>query len=249
MYAQTAQAKENKSSVPSNGTSPMKLGLGSRVQLLDNRPQAVKQRKIQEMTNNSSGQSVTQRAAIYKKSVAGLPHWEVTALDAEAGQRYQIGFANPRALTDTSGSVATKSGSPSGFGGEGEVRWTALNEGTQAKGGYTRVVQSNNGDADDGTLLPFIPRNGTRRTYRLTSNNCQHFVSDAWDRAGLAPAARNYLTIGKETGSNVNSGLIGGGLGLLGAVMLGGAAVASLPALGAGLVGAGIGMGINKMMQ
>lgn len=54
MYEQVEKSKENKSQSVENKFSQRQSGGGSTFQFVDNRPEAIVQRKLQEMTNNSS---------------------------------------------------------------------------------------------------------------------------------------------------------------------------------------------------
>jgi hypothetical protein len=192
---------------------------------------------------------------------------------ASDGAYVQIGFANPRAWSAMSGSVSTKgSGSSSGIGGDGEVNRTNLTAGTTYKDDYTPVETStgetNANDkpnsrpeagAEDGrydawqiedvNLGAALPAHKARMPYRLTSGNCQHFVARAWANTGLTPDVNQHLTVSEEGGQTLN-GAIGGGLGATGAALgmaaLGGAALLSLPMLGAVAAGGYIGHQIGK---
>ncbi|AFY33603.1 DUF4157 domain-containing protein [Calothrix sp. PCC 7507] len=205
---------------------------------------------LQKVTSDSE---VIQCAKVYKKWVLGLPHWEVVfqSKDIESGNPclWQVGFANPTAIKDTSGSVGTKSGSPIGYGGEGEVHWTKLNPGKEVKGGYQFILEDSSQGACDSQLESALPKDGTREKYRLTSNNCQHFIVNAWKDAELSPDLESYLTMSKNTGDYVNSGLLGGLVGATGAVLIGGATVLSLPTLAVGAMGAGAAMGALKYLS
>lgn len=178
----------------------------------------------QAQPEGSAQNKTVQMATLCKiNALHVLPHWEVVAEGTVSGDsaRWQIGLANPRATTGTSASLSTKPGSSSGCGGSGEVRWTRLKGDSLMKTGYTRVQESvHDDDADrllaDQDLLDRLPPDGTRKTYRLTSKNCQHFLVDAWRAAGLAPDIEHHLTLGEEAGHDLNHALVGsiGGLGL-----------------------------------
>jgi hypothetical protein len=65
MYEQVEKPKENKSQSVSNGISQMQSSGGSTFQFVDNRPEAIAQRKLQEMANNShQAKQVTQLQAM-----------------------------------------------------------------------------------------------------------------------------------------------------------------------------------------
>lgn len=176
---------------------------------------------VHSLKKASAVAGAVQLAIVYQKDIFGfLPHWEVVARGMddngtkERDVLWQVGFANPIRFGDTLESVGTKSGSPSGWGGEGEVRWTKLRDGAASKGGYTEIARSHD-DEHDQLLLDASPRNGERRPYRLTSKNCQHFVVDAWNAAGLTPDIAPLLTLSKEGGARLNTGLaVGAGLAL-----------------------------------
>lgn len=53
MYAQVAKPKENKSSADANSAAQKKSGRKQGIGFVDNRPEAIAQRKLQEMANNS----------------------------------------------------------------------------------------------------------------------------------------------------------------------------------------------------
>lgn len=166
--------------------------------------------------------NVIQRADLLKKNVYGLPHWEVLLKEGGQNKYWQVGFANPRASAETIESVGTKSGSPSGYGGEGEVNWTERKSDVP-KVGYTVILTDKENGAKDAALFNELPKKGTKLQYRLTSHNCQHFIVDTWEKAGLEPDIAKELTLSKETGEKINTGLIAGLLG---------AGVISLLALG-----------------
>lgn len=70
MYAQVEKPKENKSQSVTKGLSQLQSGGESTFQIVDNRPEAVAQRKLQEMANNShrDNRSQQKEQLIQKKS-------------------------------------------------------------------------------------------------------------------------------------------------------------------------------------
>lgn len=208
------------------------------------------------MADGQTGGGVAQLAKLYKKKVYGLPHWEVTFLWNEKADPenpgkpvlWQVGFSNPTASSDTSSSALTKPGSPSGYGGEGEVHWEELRKGTVVKGGYT-LVEETATDDQDNDLAAALLKKGEHSKYRLTSRNCQHFIADAWLKAGLQPDIREHLTLSAERGDDVNNSLLGAAGAtatlLMGGVLLGAAPVLGLLALGAG-AGAAAGFHVGR---
>jgi hypothetical protein len=182
MFAQIEKSKENKSRAVANSVVQKRSDGKQGSSFVDNRAEALVQRKLKKMTNNNH-KSTIQRAAIVEKAVgAGFHHWELQYGGDEEeglGPKGHVGVISATGDRDAQGVTGKVSKL---LKGEAIVRVV-----DKHLGGYDKV-----GDLEDKTIDSKVvdaakKLKGSSIAFNQITNNCQDFVSGIWNGVGGTP--------------------------------------------------------------
>lgn len=189
MYSQVEKQRGNKSRAVANSVAQKKSNGKQGFGFVDNRPDAVAQRKLQEMINNSS--QVRQLKAYQEMANNNMPPIQLKAwhkrrpLSQADGDTSEKGLINGRGVLHHAHIIFDKGYTLPIVGASDNIGYHAVH-GASGPGelfsenvgskGYKTVSEISTDNYEDRILIQSIKKNQNFGDYKLVSNDCQSWV-------------------------------------------------------------------------